>query len=324
MNLHLDKKVFVNLISEVSEQLDIKASFIEKDYWITLVLQQLSASQFSDSVVFKGDTSLSKGYKLINRFSEDVDIAVLNAGKMSGNQLKILIRSVQKDISEDLEEVVVDGITSKGSKFRKSVYQYPEIQKYKMAGGLSNSLIIEINSFANPIPYSNNNIQSMIGEFFQDSKQQEMIKRYGLASFSINILDKKQTLIEKLVSLIRFSFAKDPIATLSSKIRHFYDLYYLVNDPECKIFISTEDFSSNFRAVLEHDRKQFEEPAEWSKKSLMDSPLVTDFENLWKHLGSVYEKQLSVLAFSDIPSQQLIEEYFRELVFGLYTDGLSL
>ena len=164
----------------------------------------------------------------------------------------------------------------------------------------------------------------MIGEFFQDSKQQEMIKRYGLASFSINILDKKQTLIEKLVSLIRFSFAKDPIATLSSKIRHFYDLYYLVNDPECKIFISTEDFSSNFRAVLEHDRKQFEEPAEWSKKSLMDSPLVTDFENLWKHLGSVYEKQLSVLAFSDIPSQQLIEEYFRELVFGLYTDGLSL
>ena len=108
MNLHLDKKVFVNLISEVSEQLDIKASFIEKDYWITLVLQQLSASQFSDSVVFKGDTSLSKGYKLINRFSEDVDIAVLNAGKMSGNQLKILIRSVQKDISEDLEEVVVE------------------------------------------------------------------------------------------------------------------------------------------------------------------------------------------------------------------------
>ena len=46
-------------------------------------------------------------------------------------------------------------------------------------------------------------------------------------SFEVNVLDKKQTVIEKLVSLIRFSFSDIPIDGIRSKIRHFYDLHHL-------------------------------------------------------------------------------------------------
>ena len=52
---------------------------MEKDYWITLVLQRLSTSRFRDEAVFKGGTSLSKGYELINRFSEDIDFVVFRS-----------------------------------------------------------------------------------------------------------------------------------------------------------------------------------------------------------------------------------------------------
>jgi len=75
MNLHSDQKVFTEAIQAASDHFKILPVFIEKDYWITLVLNRLAKSGYKNSVVFKGGTSLSKGYKLINRFSEDVDIA---------------------------------------------------------------------------------------------------------------------------------------------------------------------------------------------------------------------------------------------------------
>ena len=324
MNYHFDRKAFTDIISEVSEQLGLKAYFVEKDYWITLILRRLSYSQYADSVVFKGGTSLSKGFKLINRFSEDVDIAVLSTAKVSGNMLKTLIRTVEKEISKDLEELVVKGITSKGSKFRRSVFHYPSIQKFKLADNLSDTVTIEVNSFANPLPFTNVSIQSMIGEFLQDIGQDDIIKKYGLEPFNINILDKKQTLIEKLVSLIRFSYAKDPVASLSRKIRHFYDLYYLVNDPECRAFVASDDFIAGLRDVLNHDRSQFDEPADWGRRKLQDSLLINEFDLIWTQLRIVYKKEISVLAFTEIPDEKNVKECFKELISGISKTGLSL
>jgi predicted nucleotidyltransferase component of viral defense system len=47
--------------------LDIKLEFVEKDYWISLVLSRLAKSAYVDACVFKGGTSLSKGYRLLDR-----------------------------------------------------------------------------------------------------------------------------------------------------------------------------------------------------------------------------------------------------------------
>ena len=104
-------KDFKSLIKEAADFFDIRDVFIEKDYWITLVLKRLAESEYSDSVVFKGGTSLSKGYKIIKRFSEDVDIAIINASGFTGNQLKNLIRHVEKTISIDLTEIDTPGVT---------------------------------------------------------------------------------------------------------------------------------------------------------------------------------------------------------------------
>ena len=314
MNLHSDKKTFKNAILISSQALNIMPVFIEKDYWISLVLKRLSESKYVDSVVFKGGTSLSKGFKLINRFSEDVDLAVIDVAGITGNQLKTLIRTVEKEIARDLQEIEVAGITSKGSRFRKSVFTYPEIQKRKALETVSNSLIVEINSFANPYPYSKVAMQSLIGEYLQNNNQIDLIDKYGLKAFKVNVLDMKQTLIEKLISLIRFSFAENSMEELSGKIRHFYDLYFLVNNPDCAVYINTEQFRTDFTAILEHDKKAFDEPIGWNSKKINDSPLVTDFDNQWKTLKQTYSKELEMFAFTEIPNEKDVAENFKNIL----------
>lgn len=78
MNLHHDIKLFSDTLRATSQHLDIKLGFVEKDYWITLVLSRLATSKYVSESVFKGGTSLSKGFNLIERFSEDVDIAIIS------------------------------------------------------------------------------------------------------------------------------------------------------------------------------------------------------------------------------------------------------
>ena len=72
MYLHENKENFREMIELVSDDTGRAAAVIEKDYYVTLVLRLL-LEQLSN-VVFKGGTSLSKGYHVINRFSEDIDI----------------------------------------------------------------------------------------------------------------------------------------------------------------------------------------------------------------------------------------------------------
>jgi hypothetical protein len=74
---------------------------------------------------------------------------------------------------------------------------------------------------------------AFVAEFLTATKQQETAEQYALQPFTLNVLDKRRTMLEKLMSLIRFSFAENPTVALAAKIRHFYDLYYLANDVEC-------------------------------------------------------------------------------------------
>lgn len=314
MNLHNDTETFKVAIQEASDYFEIRDYLIEKDYWITFVLSQLAKSTFVKSVVFKGGTSLSKAYRLIDRFSEDVDIAVMSQPEWTGNKIKTLIRSVEKKITSDLIETESPGITSKGSRFRKSVYRYPTVLKSTKAEDISDKLIVEINSFANPYPNQQATIQSMIGEYFQNNGALDIIEKYNLQQFDLNVLDKNQTLLEKLISLIRFSFDKNPAQGAAGKIRHFYDLHYLMQDEDCLSFVNRKSFKNDFTALLEHDKAIFDDPEGWKTKNYQDSPILTDFDKLWENLKLVYTSELEKMAFKEIPHENNIKNSFKALI----------
>lgn len=310
MNLHRDTKLFYETLRAASQHLKIKLEFIEKDYWITLVLSRLAASKYVDETVFKGGTSLSKGYNLIERFSEDVDLAIINSGEKSGNEIKTLIRNVEKVITNELSEVPSEGITSKGSKFRKSVFEYDTAEK----GNADNKLIVEINSFANPFPFQKLSIHSMIYEFLIQTGNDKYVDQYNLHPFELNVLSKEQTLLEKLVSLVRFSFDAEPATSISEKIRHFYDLYFLMTHPECIEFSSSDAFKGQFDTLLQHDREMFDEPEGWQEKPLSSSPLTADFEALWAEIKAKYQTELTALAYRPIPFEKDVAEAFTALI----------
>lgn len=313
MKLHTNKQDFTELIQLTATHFAILPEFIEKDYWITLILNNLSQSSHASSVVFKGGTSLTKAYRLINRFSEDIDIALLDE-KLTGNQLKTKIRKIEKAITFDLEEIEEPGVTRKGSVYRKSLFQYPSNINSRLVKNVQKRIIVEINSFANPYPFVQHGITSFITDFLSATNQTEAIQEYGLQQFSLNILDKRRTMLEKLVSLIRFSFSENPSKELAKKIRHFYDLYYLTKDQECKEYLQSAEFQHDLSKLIDHDKQEFDEPQGWQTKSVNDSPLITNFSSLWTNLRSIYQNELTPLAFSEIPNEQLIAESFMKTI----------
>lgn len=73
----------LQLLDIASAEKNLPKLAIEKDWWVTMVLKALSQTQYSDLFSFKGGTSLSKGWSLIERFSEDVDIAIKRDGRFA-------------------------------------------------------------------------------------------------------------------------------------------------------------------------------------------------------------------------------------------------
>lgn len=319
MTLHEDSKLFHEILDATAHAQHIDIRYVEKDYWITRSLGLLAQSPYADKVVFKGGTSLTKAYQLTKRFSEDIDVAVINADTLSQGQLKRLIHHAAQSMSEGLEAVVDDPTTRKTSTYYKQLYTFPTTTKGFGALPIrEGQILVEINSFANPYPYVPVEIRSFIYEYLQGLEQfRYLIDEFGLQPFTLNVLDKRRTMLEKMVSLLRFSFAEDS-EKLASKIRHFYDLYFLMQDTECREYLQSEQFTKEFKELYEHDQESFDHPKGWNRQPHTASPLVMDFDSVWKQQRVVYETKIPPLAYvQPIPSADVVSEAYKQIVARL-------
>ena len=74
LNIDIDRRIFI--IENIATKTNLSPDAIEKDWWVTMTLRALFACECSNHIVFKGGTSLSKAWNLIERFSEDIDISI--------------------------------------------------------------------------------------------------------------------------------------------------------------------------------------------------------------------------------------------------------
>ena len=318
MRLHENKELFTDAILAASRSkeeggLGIKSVFIEKDYWICRCLSLMVANDKEGRAIFKGGTSLTKAYGIGYRFSEDIDIAISESWKLNGNQLKKLMRKTAKDMTAGLLEIDIPGATSKGSHYYKAFYSYPrEIESLQVGAIKAGQLLVEINSFANPYPSMKCILQSFLTDFLVQTNNQALINEYEMHPFIAPVLDKRRTLTEKLVSILRCSLAVNPIQELTAKIRHFYDLHYLLQDEECKAYLHSQSFYEDFSSLFKHDQLNFEKPDGWQNKSYTDSPLLSDFHLLWESLQNIYLRELPDLAYQEIASAPEIEASIKK------------
>lgn len=89
---------------------------IEKDWWVTVTLKALFKTDCRDPLIFKGETSFSKGFNIIERFSEDIDLAINHSsfgiektGKSQHEKLHKMARTyIHKNLSVLLNACLIE------------------------------------------------------------------------------------------------------------------------------------------------------------------------------------------------------------------------
>ncbi|MCF6317847.1 MAG: nucleotidyl transferase AbiEii/AbiGii toxin family protein [Proteobacteria bacterium] len=307
MNLHENKQLFDELVAVAAQIIGLPQVYVEKDYWVTKALQHLSVFSRVDEVVFKGGTSLSKAYRLIDRFSEDIDLVIFSEG-MTQNACKTLIKQVETSVAQGLIYLKDDIRESKGSKFRKTVYQYPQINESDNFGQASSKLLIEINSFSNPEPFEKIEIRSLITDVLIEQKRQDIIDQYYLHGFMINVLSVKRTLVEKILGVVKDSYEDNPVAKLSNRVRHLYDICLILKHDEYRNFVSSKDFKSLCDICIIDEKTTFLIKADCFDRLLIEAPLFSEFNNWSKSIGLIYNGIFADLVYRELPTMTEIGE----------------
>lgn len=320
MRLHENKELFQDTILAAERPVEegglgIKSLFIEKDYWITRALKLMAANDSDRRAVFKGGTSLSKVYKIGSRFSEDIDVAITDAGRLKDGQKKKIITRIVHSMSSGLEEIPIDGQTRKSSKYRKEFFRYPRvIQSYGADPVKPGQILIEVNTFANPYPFEIKSVSSFIYDFLLRQNAEDVIEEYELQPFLLPVLDKRRTFTEKMVSLLRYSLAQDYIKEMSAKIRHFYDIHFLINNAEVYQYFTSDDFLRDFTSLFTEDQERFEQPDGWQNRGISESPLFSSLDDIWPQLEMVYSAELPGLAYTQIPLPNTIKQSLNKIL----------
>src|SRR5690606_41391746 len=82
----IDKEEKIAIFTEIATQMGMKPFAVEKDWWVSRTLEIIFQMPIAQHLVFKGGTSLSKAWKLINRFSEDIDLAIRSEERRVGKE----------------------------------------------------------------------------------------------------------------------------------------------------------------------------------------------------------------------------------------------
>jgi len=307
MKLHTNKGLFKDAVIATAQKQGIKEIFIEKDYWVTLILKAVFENEIGKETVFKGGTALSKCNSLIKRFSEDIDIVVLRNENETGNQLKKKLKTISKCVENIVPETEIDGITNKKGMIRKTAHSYEKEFSGKF-GQIRNFIVIESSWLGNYEPYEKGIVSSMIYEMMKQLGQQEIIEKYEMKPFEVNVLSPKRTICEKIMSLVRFSYSEKPIEDLNNKIRHIYDIHILLKSSSINDFFNSKKFDSMLQKVGNDDVFSFKNNNEWLKEHPVSALIFDRPEYTWVQLKSTYNSSFKELVYGEFPSENEILE----------------
>lgn len=213
MNLHLDKKTFTDICNIVGRWKGLNQSDIKRDYYIVLMLNNLSMGSYGELCVFKGGTSLSKGYPgLIERFSEDIDLSYIPNPQYSDKEYERILKQIEKEMTLGANLVP---ISEERNKRNKSSYVYWEDETSRIK--------LEIGSSVKPEPYNLKAIKTYIQEYLEFENLSDIVEKYNLKEIFVNILCVERTFIDKLMAIKRHA----KCGSLELKVRHIYDVYRL-------------------------------------------------------------------------------------------------
>ena len=235
-----DKNSKKVVFEEISKSMGMVSSAIEKDWWVVQTLRLIFEMDCADSLVFKGGTSLSKAWGLINRFSEDIDLALDRKflgfeGDLSNQQIKKLRKASFAYITDKFYpmlktkfeetgltnvEINITETTDSDQDPRIIEIFYPSV--FDNMGYIRPKVIIEVGSRSLREPFSVRSFRSFVGENYPDQP-------FADSSILIPTVNPERTFLEK-VFLLHEEFQK-PIDKIRVErlTRHLYDIERLMD-----------------------------------------------------------------------------------------------
>lgn len=287
MNLHYYKDEFKQLISIVAAYKHLPESAVERDYYIVLLLKNLKQSNYAETCVFKGGTSLSKCYpNSIERFSEDIDLTFIPLKELTDKQYDKELKRIEEAITIGAN---TEKIISERNNRNKSMYVW--------FNDRTNQIKLEIGSNIRPEPFTKKTLKSYIHEYLEENNFTEDIIKFGLETVTLNVLDIERTFIDKVFAVKRHAVC----GTLESKVRHIYDVVKLYRLPEIKkILKNKEELQKLIVLTKKTDYVYFQ------KRKLINGFNPEDLFNFneWKHhfnlrIKNIYESLHKTLLYTD-------------------------
>jgi len=238
---NLPKEERQTVINQVSAQTGLLPAAVEKDWWVMIALRAIFNTEYAKHFVFKGGTSLSKAWGIIERFSEDIDLAIDRAyfkldGDLNRRQVtklrkaccKFVIEEFIGKLSATLTEMGITGFTLNHMEFERSDTDPLAIELHydsitEKVDYLQPRILIEVSSRSLIHPFENKPMVSLIGEAYPDLP-------FVDASVKIPTVVPTRTLLEKIF-LLHEEFQKPTDRQIRSErmTRHLYDISRLMD-----------------------------------------------------------------------------------------------
>ena len=221
MELYENKELFQDLVRTVSRRLGISPELVEKDYYVTVILKRIK-EEIPD-IIFKGGTSLSKCYDIIDRFSEDIDLTLDKNSCTQSNKRKANKKIIK--ICDDLGFTIVNREEVENhshGNFNCYNIEYPMIFNTEI---LKQYIKVELVFFQKSYPDTPRKVNSFIGAFLKETQNLNEVTRYNLNDFDVRTQTLERTFIDKVFAVCDYYLSNN----FERNSRHIYDLSKLVS-----------------------------------------------------------------------------------------------
>lgn len=302
-----DHKDFSDLLRITSEEMGIDPVLVEKDYWIMQVLHGLKQRGYTFEL--KGGTSISKGYRIIERFSEDLDIHIkppkhLNVNENLKNTKQTTVKARKEFYDWLARDIKIPGIIKvvRDEDFDdKDYYRSGGIRlHYKdfmgTLEGVKEGILLEA-GFDNVAP----NDPILISSWAYDTaKKNSNIDIIDNRADSISCYHPGYTLVEKLQTITsRFRQEQADGQKRSNYMRQYYDVYCLLGNQQVHAFIGTDEYKL-------HKEIRFSPKDKEAGIQENQAFLLTD-ENLRKEFAKRYSETRALYYNGQVPFTDLLD-----------------
>ncbi len=311
-----EKKIYFEKASSIT---GLSTQIIEKDFWVSWVLKRMfSIPALQSNITFKGGTSLSKAYGLIQRFSEDIDISIDRAvlgfvgekdpvGKSREKREKLLAelkeasqKFVQKDLLEQLRKSFEKHLDP-SQKWKLEIdpqdvdeqtlsFEYPAVGLGASNSYLKKLVKLEFGTRGERWPFEKRTVAAYVAKVEPSPMEQ--------SNFEVQVLDVKRTFWEKATILHQIHYWPEDKDIPLRYSRHYYDLFCIMNSEVRSKVIKESDL---LEKVAEHKRLFFRSAAakyELAKKGTLK---LSPTERAVKVLEKDY-KSMEEMLFGDVPA----------------------